>query len=92
MSKSSSKLKREAEKLKRAAKSQAATAKNDLDSPGGLDLSMHKLSLGDRNATGVLTSRLMSRDIKIEQYSLSFHGRVLIENGMLFSKKRLEKG
>ncbi|EMR11291.1 hypothetical protein PNEG_00320 [Pneumocystis murina B123] len=83
MSKSSSKLKREAEKLKRAAKSQLETAKNELKSSSSADLSLNKLSLGDRNATGVLTSRLMSRDIKIEQYTLSFHGRVLIENATI---------
>ncbi|KTW30825.1 hypothetical protein T552_00536 [Pneumocystis carinii B80] len=79
MSKSSSKLKREAEKLKRAAKTQVEAAKNDIESVNNLESSMQGLSLGDRNATGVLTSRLMSRDIKIEQYTLSFYGKVLIE-------------
>jgi ATP-binding cassette, subfamily F, member 2 len=33
----------------------------------------------DRSANGVLVSDPKSRDIKIEQYSLSFHGRLLIE-------------
>ncbi|KAJ1895689.1 ABC transporter ATP-binding protein arb1 [Kickxella alabastrina] len=34
----------------------------------------------DRSATGVLTSNLLGRDIHIDSYSLSFHGRMLIEN------------
>jgi ATP-binding cassette subfamily F protein 2 len=33
-----------------------------------------------RNATGVLTSREDSRDVKIEGFSLSFHGRELISD------------
>ncbi|KAJ9091852.1 hypothetical protein QFC21_007050 [Naganishia friedmannii] len=41
---------------------------------------MAKLSTAtDRSANGVLVSDIKSRDIKIEQYSLSFHGRLLIE-------------
>jgi ATP-binding cassette subfamily F protein 2 len=35
---------------------------------------------GDRNSTGILTSQPLSRDIKIESFSLSFHGRELISN------------
>jgi len=35
---------------------------------------------GDRTSTGVLTSQPLSRDIKIESFSLSFHGRELISN------------
>ena len=34
----------------------------------------------ERSAVGVLTSSKDDRDIKIEQYGLSYHGRVLIEN------------
>ncbi|KAF9115796.1 hypothetical protein BGX27_006408 [Mortierella sp. AM989] len=34
----------------------------------------------DRNSTGILTSQPLSRDIKIESFSLSFHGRELITN------------
>ncbi|KAI9227784.1 MAG: P-loop containing nucleoside triphosphate hydrolase protein [Piptocephalis tieghemiana] len=37
----------------------------------------------DRTATGVLTSEERSKDIKIESFSLSFHGRVLINNATL---------
>ncbi|CAG8549324.1 1452_t:CDS:10 [Ambispora gerdemannii] len=41
-----------------------------------------KLS-SERTATGVLGTQLRSRDIKIEQYNLSFFGRVLIENASI---------
>ena len=34
----------------------------------------------DRTSTGVLSSLASSRDIKIENFSLSFHGRLLISN------------
>jgi ATP-binding cassette, subfamily F, member 2 len=37
----------------------------------------------ERSAVGVLASQDQSRDIKIEQFSLSFHGRVLIENATI---------
>ncbi|OMH85429.1 putative ABC transporter ATP-binding protein [Zancudomyces culisetae] len=40
------------------------------------DLKLH----ADRTATGVLTSQSQSRDIQLESYSLSFHGRNLIQN------------
>lgn len=34
----------------------------------------------DRSGSGVLASDSQSRDIQIQSYSLSFHGRLLIEN------------
>jgi len=37
----------------------------------------------DRTATGVYASQLRSRDIKIDSYSLNFHGRVLIDNATI---------
>jgi ATP-binding cassette, subfamily F, member 2 len=37
----------------------------------------------ERSAVGVLASQPESRDIKIDQFSLSFHGRVLIENSTI---------
>ncbi|KAG4304473.1 hypothetical protein PORY_002183 [Pneumocystis oryctolagi] len=52
----------------------------------------------DRSASGVLTSQKMSRDLRIEQYTLSFHGRVLIEVSeklvfcCLDAQKRAEDG
>ena len=33
----------------------------------------------DRSANGVLVSDVKGRDIKIDSYSLSYHGRLLIE-------------
>ncbi|TFK63459.1 P-loop containing nucleoside triphosphate hydrolase protein [Pluteus cervinus] len=43
-------------------------------------LSMARLNLAtDRSAAGVLVSDPKSRDIKIESYTLSFHGRLLVE-------------
>ncbi|KZV64089.1 P-loop containing nucleoside triphosphate hydrolase protein [Peniophora sp. CONT] len=52
----------------------AATSQDDL-------LSMAKLNLAtDRSAAGVLVSDPKGRDIKIDSYTLSFHGRLLIEN------------
>ena len=42
---------------------------------------MAKLRLAtDRSGSGVLASDQQSRDIQIQSYSLSFHGRLLIEN------------
>ncbi|KAK7455825.1 ABC transporter ATP-binding protein arb1 [Stygiomarasmius scandens] len=42
--------------------------------------SMAKLQIAtDRSAAGVLVSDPKGRDIKIDQYTLSFHGRLLIE-------------
>lgn len=37
----------------------------------------------DRSGSGVLTSDVKSRDIHIENYTLSFHGRLLIESADL---------
>ncbi|KAF4575483.1 hypothetical protein EYR40_004779 [Pleurotus pulmonarius] len=52
----------------------AATSTDDLSA-------MAKLSIAtDRSATGVLVSDPKGRDIKIDSYTLSFHGRLLIEN------------
>lgn len=51
----------------------AATSAEDLTN-------MAKLKIAtDRSASGVLVSDKKSRDIKIDQYTLSFHGRLLIE-------------
>ncbi|CAO3571827.1 unnamed protein product [Mortierella alpina] len=48
--------------------------------PGLNAMDIAKKKGGDRNSTGVLTSQPLSRDIKIESFSLSFHGRELISN------------
>ncbi|KAJ1934521.1 ABC transporter ATP-binding protein arb1, partial [Linderina macrospora] len=51
------------------------------ESGKGLAKTMSQLKLVvDRSATGVLTSAPLSRDIQIDSYTLSFHGRMLIEN------------
>lgn len=51
----------------------AATSSEDLTN-------MAKLKIAtDRSASGVLVSDVKGRDIKIDQYTLSFHGRLLIE-------------
>lgn len=42
---------------------------------------MAKLNLAtERSAAGVLVSDVKARDIKIDSYTLSFHGRLLVEN------------
>ncbi|CAJ0749842.1 16571_t:CDS:2, partial [Entrophospora sp. SA101] len=61
----------------------------DQDTPDSIAAAVNGLSLEsmknatERTATGVLTSQPMSRDVKIEQYTLSFYGRVLIENATI---------
>ncbi|KAF7728161.1 hypothetical protein EC973_006555 [Apophysomyces ossiformis] len=48
------------------------------------DLSMARLKISvDRTATGVYATQERSRDIKIESYSLNYHGRVLIDNATI---------
>ncbi|KAI8980429.1 P-loop containing nucleoside triphosphate hydrolase protein [Pilobolus umbonatus] len=48
------------------------------------DLSLSKLKIQtDRTATGVYSSQERSRDIKIDSFSLNFHGRVLIDNATI---------
>ncbi|KAF9577894.1 hypothetical protein BGW38_006617 [Lunasporangiospora selenospora] len=92
---SASKQKRLAAKAAReAAKSSGAsspaTTGRNTPIPGGEEedtlspalsaLDLAKKKENDRNSTGVLTSQALSRDIKIESFSLSFHGRLLINN------------
>ncbi|KAG0361923.1 ABC transporter ATP-binding protein arb1 [Podila minutissima] len=52
----------------------------DILVPGLSAMDIAKKKGGDRTCTGVLTSQALSRDIKIESFSLSFHGRELISN------------
>jgi ATP-binding cassette subfamily F protein 2 len=52
----------------------AATSADDLTSMAKLQIAT------DRSAAGVLVSDAKGRDIKIDSYTLSFHGRLLIEN------------
>ena len=68
---------------KRAAKSETEKAA-DAGNGSANDLDMNKLKINvDRTATGVYTSQERSRDIKIESYSLNYHGRVLIDNATI---------
>ncbi|KAJ2699202.1 ABC transporter ATP-binding protein arb1 [Coemansia sp. IMI 203386] len=78
-----------ASKQKRmAAKAAKGTVKKTESSKGdskGLEKSMSELKIEakratERSATGVLVSNPLGRDIHIDSYTLSFHGRMLIEN------------
>ncbi|KAI8320331.1 P-loop containing nucleoside triphosphate hydrolase protein [Martensiomyces pterosporus] len=95
MAVSASKQKRLAAKAaKKAATTGASDAPADAAAPAtkneataadtgakALAKSMSDLKLAvDRSATGVLTSSPLGRDIQIDSYTLSFHGRMLIEN------------
>ncbi|KAF5369702.1 hypothetical protein D9615_010173 [Tricholomella constricta] len=51
----------------------AATSTEDLSSMAKLNMAT------ERSAAGVLVSDVKGRDVKIEAYTLSFHGRLLIE-------------
>ncbi|KAJ1864673.1 ABC transporter ATP-binding protein arb1 [Coemansia sp. RSA 2703] len=83
---SASKQKRMAAKAaKGTAKKSSVEESSTAASGKTLEKSMSELKLEakratDRSATGVLTSNPLGRDIHIDSYSLSFHGRVLIEN------------
>lgn len=83
---------------KRAARKAAANggANGDADEVSQAIGAMNIEQDFERTATGVLTSQKMSRDIKIEDFTLSFHGRLLIENatielnhGQRYGKQRL---
>ncbi|KAJ2806271.1 ABC transporter ATP-binding protein arb1 [Coemansia guatemalensis] len=81
---SNSKQKRMAAKAANKAGKKGSEAKG-ASSTKGVEKSMKELKLdairsAERSATGVLTSNIQGRDIHIDSYSLSFHGRMLIEN------------
>ncbi|KAJ1945833.1 ABC transporter ATP-binding protein arb1, partial [Kickxella alabastrina] len=80
---SASKQKRMAAKASKGTSAATTTIKNA--DGKSIEKTMSELKLEaklatDRSATGVLTSNLLGRDIHIDSYSLSFHGRMLIEN------------
>ncbi|WVO14126.1 hypothetical protein L204_101755 [Cryptococcus depauperatus] len=92
MAPSASKQKRMAEKAAKAAEkgttgsskssTGASTPLTNISNGDALDAAeqMKKLNIDtDRSANGVLVSDPKGRDIKIDQYMLSFHGRLLIE-------------
>ncbi|KAJ2541147.1 ABC transporter ATP-binding protein arb1 [Coemansia sp. RSA 1853] len=74
---SASKQKRMAAKASKGAKKSDDT--KDLGK-SMKDLKLEAIKSTDRSATGVLTSNKQGRDIHIDSYTLSFHGRMLIEN------------
>ncbi|KAF9353136.1 hypothetical protein BGX26_009090 [Mortierella sp. AD094] len=83
---------KDAAKKSSSASSPATTTGRNTPAPGADDEEVDTLAPAlsamdlaqkkgvDRNSTGVLTSQPLSRDIKIESFSLSFHGRELISN------------
>ncbi|KAG0055709.1 hypothetical protein BGZ89_002294, partial [Linnemannia elongata] len=82
---------KEASKKSSAASTPAGTNGRNTPAPGDDDevdtlapamsaIEIAKTKGGDRSSTGVLTSQPLSRDIKIESFSLRFHGRELISN------------
>ncbi|CAO3672648.1 unnamed protein product [Rhizopus stolonifer] len=70
---------------KKAAKSGKSTpAESGNNSSDEVAAVMDNLKLHtDRTATGVYTSQERSRDIKIDSFSLNFHGRILIDNASI---------
>ena len=67
---------------KRGAKAETMETEAGNGSVDDLDMDKARLNV-DRTATGVYTSQERSRDIKIESYSLNYHGRVLIDNATI---------
>lgn len=48
------------------------------------NLDMKKLELAtERNASGVLSSDKQSRDVHIENFTMSFHGRLLVDGASI---------
>lgn len=89
-----SKLKRQAAKAAKSGSketSKKSTPKSSntpvgngaITSPDALAQALADSNNFERTATGVLTSLSMSRDVKIESYTLSFHGRLLIEDATI---------
>ncbi|KAK0519150.1 ABC transporter ATP-binding protein arb1 [Tilletia horrida] len=70
------------------AASSAATSATAVESSGGeakaIITDMKQLALAtERTATGVLVSDPQSRDVHIDQFTLSFHGRLLIDGAKI---------
>lgn len=69
---------------KKGGKSGKSTPATASGSNSGDELNLESLRIhSERTATGVYTSQERSRDIKIDSYSLNFHGRVLIDNASI---------
>ncbi|KAI8332757.1 P-loop containing nucleoside triphosphate hydrolase protein [Blakeslea trispora] len=88
MSVSASKAKRLAARAAKKGGSAKSSGKNTpaeiSESNSAEDLTLENLKIhAERTATGVYTSQERSRDIKIDSFSLNFHGRVLIDNASI---------
>lgn len=68
---------------KAAATSKSAAAENGSSKVDSLASGVEELQISDRTCTGVLCSHPLSRDIRIESLSLTFHGHDLIVDSEL---------
>lgn len=78
--------KKAAAAAKRGGKAAASSKSASTAAQGGVDKvadGISELMISDRNCTGVLCSHPMSRDIRIESLSVTFHGHDLIVDSML---------
>ncbi|KAL1805376.1 hypothetical protein DCAR_0830976 [Daucus carota subsp. sativus] len=75
--------KKAAAAAKRGGKAAAATKIASSSSTDNLSNGMDALQISDRTCTGVLCSHPLSRDIRIESLSLTFHGHDLIVDSEL---------
>ena len=61
-----------------------STKATSVDEKEGPITDMKKLALAtERNASGVIISDKQSRDLHIDSFSMSFHGRLLIDNALV---------
>ncbi|WFD01436.1 ABC transporter ATP-binding protein arb1 [Malassezia obtusa] len=61
-----------------------STKATSVDESQGPITDMKKLALAtERNASGVIISDKQSRDLHIDSFSMSFHGRLLIDNALV---------
>ena len=74
--------KKEAEKAERAAKAAAKSGAAG-GSAAAAEVDTDRAPPGIRTATGTLVSEKNARDIKIDSFSLSLHGRMLVEDTSL---------
>ncbi|XP_073237050.1 ATP-binding cassette sub-family F member 2-like [Porites lutea] len=61
----------------------AETTENDVEDSRGTENGAVKLDLSSRSCTGVLASHFQSRDLKIENFSITFHGVELLTDTKL---------
>ncbi|ODQ68178.1 hypothetical protein NADFUDRAFT_44807 [Nadsonia fulvescens var. elongata DSM 6958] len=86
---SASKAKRDAKRAEKGTKENRKDRKNGkkeesaADTLAKLQLQEDKHGISDRVTTGVLDSLVTSRDIKISAVTLTFHGKVLIQDSTL---------